>query len=228
MRRSNFSGVILLSTLRGGGALRAQRLAQRNASRRLALHVAAAAYPFTLRRSRSKSSAGPARVQGLAARTISAPASPAGSGVRSTMPSPLDELLRRLPRLPPPPPPPPPLPDCRGGREKLSRHLARTGWRLAARTSRGGAASERDRQSRSSAGGLAERDSASLRGGTEKQAVKPAGERRARRSAYRSSGVTNSLSLLPSSSSEPECSSSAGTAVQRCAEHTSCQHRRAG
>ena len=50
--------------------------------------------------SRSCSSDGPTRVQGLAERTIFAPASPGASGVRSAAPSPLLTALRVTDRFP--------------------------------------------------------------------------------------------------------------------------------
>jgi len=94
MRRSNFSGVILLRTLAAAWKVCVSVSPDHPAWR-------PQTHPLTLRMSRSCSSEGPARVHGLAARTISAPASPAGSGVRSTAPSLFEPPLRTLPRLTP-------------------------------------------------------------------------------------------------------------------------------
>ena len=94
MRRSNFSGVILFSTL----CVRGRR--QCPPPREHRQGEATATHPFTLRMSRSCSSDGPTRVQGLAERTIFAPASPGASGVRSAAPSPLLTALRVTDRFP--------------------------------------------------------------------------------------------------------------------------------
>ena len=107
MRRSNFSGVILFNTLRVRGGVSAHIRVNSGAT---SAQGAAETHPFTLRMSRSCSSDGPTRVQGLAARTIFAPASPGARGVRSAAPSPLLTALRVTERFPDV------LPSaCRGG-----------------------------------------------------------------------------------------------------------------